>query len=62
MEKKARVQRLNRQDEVRRSWAEAYQHLEEVDVEEVEPLADEKDERAEADLPPKDLPASNTKQ
>jgi hypothetical protein len=62
MEKKARVQRLNRQDEVRRSWAEAYQHLEEVDVEEVEPLADEKDERIEADLPPKDLPESNTKQ
>jgi hypothetical protein len=57
MEKKARVQRLSRQDDVRRSWAEAYQYLEDV---EVEPLPDEKEERAEADPPPRDLPEPNT--
>jgi hypothetical protein len=43
MEKKARVQRLSRQDDVKRSWAEAFQDLEEV----VEALPEEKDERAE---------------
>jgi Ran GTPase-activating protein (RanGAP) involved in mRNA processing and transport len=36
MEKKARVQRLSRQDDVRRSWAEAFQHLESVDIDDVE--------------------------
>jgi hypothetical protein len=59
MEKKARVQRLSRQDDVKRSWAEAYQHLEEVDV---EPLAEEEGERAETDSPPKDLEQPNPKQ
>jgi hypothetical protein len=59
MEKKARVQRLSRQDDVKRSWAEAYQHLEEVDV---PPLPEEEGEQAETDSPPRDLAQPNTKQ
>jgi hypothetical protein len=38
MEKKARVQRLSRQDDVKRSWANAYPSLEEFEVEEFEDI------------------------
>jgi hypothetical protein len=52
MEKKARVKRLNHQDDVKRSWAAAYQLEENLLEENVTLEEDEQEEQA--DLDPND--------
>jgi hypothetical protein len=65
MEKKARVKRLNHQDDVKRSWAAAYsmtEEFEDIPDDALTPDALTSQDNAQPSEPPKQPPARNESQ